>query len=69
MADSCRYHDDQRRHLAVKGKILGRKMLDELAGIVTPDAILRWHPELAARLPFFPRLGGLHHRYDWQHAA
>jgi hypothetical protein len=42
-------NDDQRRRLAVKGKILGRKMLEQLAGIVTPDTILRWHRELVAR--------------------
>ena len=42
-------NDDQRRRLAVKGKMLGRKMLEELAGIVTPDTILRWHRELVAR--------------------
>jgi len=42
-------NDDQRRRLAVKGKILGRKMLDELASIVTPETILRWHRELVAR--------------------
>jgi putative transposase len=42
-------NDDQRRRLAVKGKILGRKMLEELAGIVTPETILRWHRELVAR--------------------
>ena len=41
--------DDQRRRLAVTGKILGRKMLEQLAGIVTPDTILRWHRELVAR--------------------
>jgi len=41
--------DDQRRRLAVKGKILGRKMLEQLATIVTPDTILRWHRELIAR--------------------
>ena len=40
---------DQRRRLAIKGKILGRKMLDELATIVTPETILRWHRELVAR--------------------
>ena len=34
-------NDDQRRRLAVKGKILGRKMLEQLAAIVTPDTILR----------------------------
>jgi hypothetical protein len=36
----------QRRRLAVKGKILGRKMLEQVAGIVTPETILRWHREL-----------------------
>jgi len=41
-------NDDQRRRLAVKGKILGRKMLEQLATIVTPDTILRWHRELVA---------------------
>ena len=40
--------DDQRRCLAVKGKILGRKMLEQVATIVTPDTILRWHRELVA---------------------
>ena len=42
-------NDDQRRRLAVKGKVLGRKMLEQLATIVTPDTILRWHRELIAR--------------------
>jgi hypothetical protein len=41
-------NDDQRRQLAVKGKILGRKMLEPVVTIVTPDAILRWHRELVA---------------------
>jgi len=41
--------NDQRRRLAIKGKILGRKMLDELAAIVTPKTILRWHRQLVAR--------------------
>ena len=41
--------DDQRRRLAIKGKILGRKMLNELVTIVTPETILRWHRELVAR--------------------
>ena len=41
--------DDQRRQLAVKGKILGRKILEQLTTIVTPDTILRWHRELVAR--------------------
>ena len=41
-------NDDQRRRLAVKGKVLGRKALFELATIVTPDTILRWHRQLVA---------------------
>ena len=40
--------DSQRRRLAVKGKILGRRMLEQVATIVTPDTILRWHRELVA---------------------
>jgi hypothetical protein len=31
-----RLTDDQRRRLAVKGKVLGRRVLGEVAGIVTP---------------------------------
>ena len=41
-------NDDQRRRLAVKGKSLGRKALLEIATIVTPDTILRWHRQLVA---------------------
>lgn len=42
-------NDDQRRRLAVKGKILGRKLLQQIATIVTPDTILRWHRRLVAK--------------------
>jgi putative transposase len=42
-------NDDQRRRLAVKGKLLGRKALRELTTIVTPDTIMRWHRELVAK--------------------
>ena len=35
-----RLTDAQRRRLAVRGKALGRKALDELAGLVTPATIL-----------------------------
>ena len=34
-----RLSDDRRRRLAVKGQALGRKVLSEVAGIVTPDTI------------------------------
>ena len=43
-----RFTDDQRRRLAAKGKILGRKLLRELGCIVTPATILRWHRKLIA---------------------
>ena len=42
-------NDDQRRRLAVKGKILGRKLLLEIATIVTPDTIVRWHRQRVAQ--------------------
>ena len=41
--------DDQRRRLAVKGKILGRKRLEEVGTLFTPDTILRWHRMLVAK--------------------
>ena len=37
-----RLTNEERRRLAVKGKALGRKLLDEVAGVVTPDTILGW---------------------------
>jgi putative transposase len=33
----------------VKGKVLGRKVLRDVAGIVTPDTIFRWYGRLVAR--------------------
>jgi transposase InsO family protein len=41
-------YDDQRRRLAVKGKMLSRQLLSEIATIVTPDTIMRWHRQLVA---------------------
>jgi len=35
--------------LAVKGKILGRKILEEVGTLFTPDTILRWHRQLVAQ--------------------
>jgi hypothetical protein len=50
-----RLNDDERRRLAVIGYRLGRRILAEVATIVTPDTILRWHRELIER--------------KWTHAA
>ncbi len=44
-----RLSDDQRRRLALKAKKLGRKALSEVASLVTPDTLLRWHRKLIAR--------------------
>jgi putative transposase len=43
-----RLTDDQRRRLAVRGKAIGRRALADVASIVTPDIILRWHRQLFA---------------------
>ena len=44
-----RLTDAQRRRLAVRGKRLGRRALLQVAGIVTPDTILRWYRRLIAQ--------------------
>jgi putative transposase len=41
-------NDGQRRRLAIKGKILGRKVLSNICTIVTPETILCWHRTLVA---------------------
>ena len=38
-----RLDDDQRRRLGVLGHRLGRRALHDVATLVTPDSILRWH--------------------------
>jgi transposase InsO family protein len=42
------FADDQRRRLAAKGRPLGRRALEAIATIVTPDTRLRWHRRLIA---------------------
>src|SRR5260221_6354442 len=61
-----RLNDDQRRRLAAKAKGLGRKILAEVATIVTPETLLAWHRKLIAqkydgsgnRRPGRPRTAG-----------
>ena len=38
-----RLTDDQRRSLALKARLPGRRMLAEMATLVTPETLLRWH--------------------------
>ncbi len=35
-------NDHQRRRLALRGKVLGRRKLDEVASIVTPETMVYW---------------------------
>src|SRR5207245_3940552 len=44
-----RLTDDDRRRLARRAHRLGREVLREVATIVTPDTLLRWHRQLVAR--------------------
>jgi transposase InsO family protein len=61
-----RLNDDQRRRLAAKAKDLGRKLLAEVATLVTPETLLAWHRKLIAekydgsnkRSPGRPRTAG-----------
>ena len=43
------FTDSDRRRLAVRGYRLGRQVLQQIATIVTPDTILRWHRQLMVR--------------------
>ena len=43
------FTDHDRRRLAVHGHRLGRRILRQIASVVTPDTILRWHRQLIVR--------------------
>ena len=53
-----RLTDEERRRLARHGHRLGRHRLGEVATIVTPDTILRWHRHLIARKWTCPKRHG-----------
>ena len=52
-----RFTDEQRIRLAVKAKVLGRQLLDELETLVTPDTLLAWHRKLIAQKWTYARKG------------
>jgi putative transposase len=44
-----RFTDRERRRLAAQAKRLGRKLLAEIAIVVTPETLLAWHRRLIAQ--------------------
>ncbi len=52
-----RFTDEQRIRLAVKAKAVGRRLLDEIETLVTPDTLLAWHRKLIANKWTFARKG------------
>lgn len=52
-----RFTDEQRIRLAVKAKVLGRRLLDEIETLVTPDTLLAWHRKLIAKKWTYARKG------------
>lgn len=52
-----RLTDEDRRKLAARAYRLGRQALRNVATIVTPDTLLRWHRELIARKWTYPKTG------------
>jgi hypothetical protein len=47
--------DEERRLLAMRGHRLGRRRLRDIATILTPDTVLRWHRQFIARKWSYPR--------------
>jgi hypothetical protein len=63
-----RFTDEQRIRLAVKAKVLGRRALDELETLVTPDTLLAWHRKLIAEKWTYGQAGtGSTPRYTGDH--
>ena len=74
-----RFTDDQRRRLAAKAKLVGRRWLNDIADLVTPDTLLAWHRKLIAEkydgsakrglvLPTYPRKPVVCHKSSSQTA-
>ncbi len=49
--------EGQRRRLAVRAKVLGRRLLDEIESLVTPDTLLAWHRKLITEKCTYPTQG------------
>lgn len=52
-----RFTDAQRRRLALKAKLVGCRLLDEIETLVTPDTLLAWHRKLIAKKWTYLRKG------------
>ena len=46
---TIQFTDPERRRLAVRAKVIGGKVLQQLETLVTPDTLLRWHRELVTQ--------------------
>lgn len=45
-----KFSDHQRRRLAAKARKLGRRLLERVATIVTPETLLAWHRKLKSMM-------------------